>query len=492
MAAPTAQDLEGAIRVILATAKLEDVTQRTLREQVRGVGMRVLVGGRPVVSRLPPHSDPHKGARGTISDLQSTTPPSSTTHTLHTPPTQLEGQFGCELAAQKSVIKEITIRVLSEREEDAEAQEAQEKAAAKAAIKREVNLAPQHSSDDESQDGSSSGSDEEEEEVKPKLKKAKREVDEDGGEEGVKVAKKKGGGFNKEQAWSEEMTAFLGVGYMSRPQVTKRVWDYIKEKNLQNPVDRRVILCDPMLKSLFGGVEKINMFKMPKAINKHVRYNDREGKMEEEDEEEEEDEDSDDEGDSRKRKASSAAKAKTEKKKRKEKKAAAAAAAATPAKKKKKTANKEEGEGASAKKGGGRGFPQEKISRELQVLVGKETASRNEVVKKLWEHIKANDMQDPAVSLQFSLIFLLLLIDRSLLFAGVVCVVCVCVCVCVREEAMGASRLMTCRILRYVSPFSSPSCLCPFSLTLLFISASSCDPFCVFVCVRSAFYLCPS
>ena len=313
----------------------------------------------------------------------------------HTPskstPNQLEGQFGCELVAQKSVIKEITIRVLSEREEEAEAQEA----AAKAAIKREVNPAPQHSIDDESQDGSSSGSDDEEEEVKPKLKRAKREVD----EEQVVVAKKKGGGFNKEQAWSEEMTAFLGEGYMSRPQVTKRVWDYIKEKNLQNPADRRFILCDPVLKSLFGGVEKIHMFKMPKAINKHVRYNDREG--EDEEEEEKEDEvDSDDEGDSRKRKASSAAKAKTEKKKKKKAAAAAAAAAAaTPAKKKKK-AKLEEGDGTTpAKKGGGRGFPQEKISRELQVLVGKETASRNEVVKKLWEHIKANDMQDPSVSL---------------------------------------------------------------------------------------------
>lgn len=49
------QDLEAAIRVILATAKLEDVTQRTLREQVRGVGVCIIgVGGRLNVLYLPP------------------------------------------------------------------------------------------------------------------------------------------------------------------------------------------------------------------------------------------------------------------------------------------------------------------------------------------------------------------------------------------------------------------------------------------------------
>ncbi|KAM3575742.1 hypothetical protein VYU27_002361 [Nannochloropsis oceanica] len=331
----TAQDLEAAIRVILATAKLEDVTQRTLREQ-------------------------------------------------------LESQFGCGLTEQKNIIKEITIRVLVEREEEIAAQETQEKAATKAAIKREVDLVPQHSSDDESHDDNSSESDKEIGEIKPKMKKAKREVEEGKEEEDMPVAKKKAGGYNKEQAWSEEMTAFLGRGYMSRPQVTKHVWDYIKEKDLQNPADRRVILCDPVLKSLFGGVEKINMFKMPKAINKHVRHDDREKEEDEDDEDDGENEfDSDDEGDSRKRKASSAAKAKTEKNKKK------AAAAATSVRTKT-NVKKEDRNGAPAKQGGGRGFPQEKISKELQALIGKETASRNEVVKKLWEHIKANDMQDPS------------------------------------------------------------------------------------------------
>lgn len=97
---------------------------------------------------------------------------------------QLEERFGQDLTEQKAAIKDITIRVLSQHEEGEE----------------EEDDGSNSSSDD-----SSSGDEEEEE-----------------GGGGVKAKKKastKGGGFNKEYAWSEEMTAFLGQGYMSRPQV---------------------------------------------------------------------------------------------------------------------------------------------------------------------------------------------------------------------------------------------------------------------------------
>ncbi len=52
---------------------------------------------------------------------------------------------------------------------------------------------------------------------------------------------------------------------MSRPQVVKNIWVYIKSNDLQNPADRREILCDDKLKSIFG-VDKINMFKMNKTL----------------------------------------------------------------------------------------------------------------------------------------------------------------------------------------------------------------------------------
>jgi upstream activation factor subunit UAF30 len=52
---------------------------------------------------------------------------------------------------------------------------------------------------------------------------------------------------------------------LSRPQVVKQLWVYIKDRELQNPDNRREILCDPSLKAVFG-VEKINMFKMNKVL----------------------------------------------------------------------------------------------------------------------------------------------------------------------------------------------------------------------------------
>lgn len=57
----------------------------------------------------------------------------------------------------------------------------------------------------------------------------------------------------------------MEVEKMSRPQVVKNIWVYIKSNDLQNPADRREILCDDKLKSIFG-VDKINMFKMNKTL----------------------------------------------------------------------------------------------------------------------------------------------------------------------------------------------------------------------------------
>lgn len=52
-------------------------------------------------------------------------------------------------------------------------------------------------------------------------------------------------------------------------QVVKKIWAYIKEKDLQNPANKRKILCDEMLHELFR-VKSIDMFKMNKALSKHI------------------------------------------------------------------------------------------------------------------------------------------------------------------------------------------------------------------------------
>ena len=57
---------------------------------------------------------------------------------------------------------------------------------------------------------------------------------------------------------------------MSRPQVVKRLWEYIKEHNLQDPMDKRSIICDDKLRAVFNR-DRVDMFKMNKILSTHVK-----------------------------------------------------------------------------------------------------------------------------------------------------------------------------------------------------------------------------
>jgi upstream activation factor subunit UAF30 len=64
------------------------------------------------------------------------------------------------------------------------------------------------------------------------------------------------------------MAEFLGAETMPRTQVVKRIWAYIKEHELQDPKNRRRILLDDKLKTLF--TPPLDMFSMNKQLSKHV------------------------------------------------------------------------------------------------------------------------------------------------------------------------------------------------------------------------------
>lgn len=49
----------------------------------------------------------------------------------------------------------------------------------------------------------------------------------------------------------------------------KKLWSYIRENNLQDPNNKREIICDESLRALFD-VDSINMFQMNKALSKHI------------------------------------------------------------------------------------------------------------------------------------------------------------------------------------------------------------------------------
>lgn len=77
-------------------------------------------------------------------------------------------------------------------------------------------------------------------------------------------------GFMKPMNVSPELAAVVGEGPMPRTEVTKKLWDYIKSNNLQDPENKRNINADENLKKVFEGKETLSMFEMTKYVSKHL------------------------------------------------------------------------------------------------------------------------------------------------------------------------------------------------------------------------------
>jgi len=56
---------------------------------------------------------------------------------------------------------------------------------------------------------------------------------------------------------------------LSRPQVVKKLWEYIKGNELQDPRDKRQIICDEKLQAVFNQ-SKVNMFSMNKLLGNQL------------------------------------------------------------------------------------------------------------------------------------------------------------------------------------------------------------------------------
>ena len=84
-------------------------------------------------------------------------------------------------------------------------------------------------------------------------------------------------GFMKPVNISPELANFIKVDTkepITRVAITKKICEYIKEKDLQNPKDRREIIPDPSLKSIFkiseGEIEPLTYYSMQKKIQSHI------------------------------------------------------------------------------------------------------------------------------------------------------------------------------------------------------------------------------
>ena len=70
---------------------------------------------------------------------------------------------------------------------------------------------------------------------------------------------------------SPELTAVIGPGPLSRGEVVKKMWEYIKAHNLQNPANRRNIMADDKLRPIFDGKDEVSMFEMTKLVSGHLK-----------------------------------------------------------------------------------------------------------------------------------------------------------------------------------------------------------------------------
>jgi len=63
----------------------------------------------------------------------------------------------------------------------------------------------------------------------------------------------------------------LNKDTLTRAEVTKKIWDYIKKNKLQDSVNRRLINADEKLKQVFGGKRQVSMFEMTKLVSNHLK-----------------------------------------------------------------------------------------------------------------------------------------------------------------------------------------------------------------------------
>ena len=75
---------------------------------------------------------------------------------------------------------------------------------------------------------------------------------------------------------SAALAAIVGAQPLPRTEVVKRMWDYIKARNLQNPANKRNVLCDGPLKAVMGK-DEVTMFELTGLASKHLTAAQRDG-----------------------------------------------------------------------------------------------------------------------------------------------------------------------------------------------------------------------
>ena len=83
------------------------------------------------------------------------------------------------------------------------------------------------------------------------------------------MAAKKKSALDRPVHPDQALSAVVGRGPMTRGQLVKKLWGYIKRHRLQNEIDRRRIDADSKL-ALVLGKRSATMFEMTKLVERHI------------------------------------------------------------------------------------------------------------------------------------------------------------------------------------------------------------------------------
>ena len=68
----------------------------------------------------------------------------------------------------------------------------------------------------------------------------------------------------------DKLAEIIGTQPVPRTEVTRKLWDYVRGHNLQDPANKTFINADAKLKQVLDGRDRVSMFEMTKLVFNHV------------------------------------------------------------------------------------------------------------------------------------------------------------------------------------------------------------------------------